>query len=131
MATLLGNHGAYYGRQDQGAGGVGIRQVGPVIGSYAQAIGQAGEVFPVTVAQVVTSDIKIGVFVQASAAVSIRYSLSNIAEAGSMDPAVRAGAVWSAAQTLAAGEIVPVMPIMFTVAEITFTNSASVAFYAR
>lgn len=131
MAKLIGNHGWYTRRQGNGPGGVGVQNLGPVIGSWEQATGQVGEVLPVTINQVAYQPLRVGIYVQASAAVSIRYSLDNIALAGSEDPVVRANATWTAPQTLAAGEIVKTTADVFTVAEITFTAAGVVSFHAR
>jgi len=130
MAKFIGNHGPYY-RRGQTPAGVGVANIGPIIGSWGQVAGKSGEIVPVTVDQVIYDQVRIGIFVQASAAVTIRYSLDNIALAGSNDPDVRDNAQWTANQSLTAGDIVQVDPIIFTVAEITFGADAIVTFYAR
>lgn len=131
MATLLGNHGPY-SRRTNAPQGVGAQMVGPIVGCHTQIAGKAGEVYAVSVNQVAyLPNVRLGIYMQSSAAVSIRYSLDGVETAGSEDPDVRAVATWSAAQALTAGTIVKPTPEAFVVAEITFTADAIVSFYAR
>lgn len=131
MATFIANRGNAFRDAAPGSVGGGGR-IGPIPGGWVQIIGQAGEVVPVTANDLSYRDFQgQGTYVQASAAVSIRYSLSPISQSGSTDPAIRSGAVWSAPQTLTAGDVVKTTADMWVTAEITFTSAASVAFMAR
>lgn len=131
MAQLIANRGAAY--RDHGPKSVGgPRLFGPIPGAWVMAIGQAGEVFPVTANDLGYKDFQgQGTFVQASAGVSIRYSMSPIAQSGSLDPIVRDGAVWTAPQTIPANSIEETDAKLWVSAEITFTAAGSVAFMAR
>lgn len=131
MAKFIGNHGWYTRRHGNGPGGVGAQNIGPVIGAWEQVSGQAGEIVPVTINLLAYEPLRLGVYVQSSAAATIRYSLDNIALAGSMDPDIRADATWTAPQTLTAGEIVRTDADVFIVAELTFTAAGIVSFHAR
>lgn len=133
MAKIIGNHGAYQRRPGSNfaSSGVGIQAVGPIVGAWSQIAGKAGDVVPVTVNMAAYIPVKIGIFVQSSAAATVRYSLDNVALAGDADPLVRENATWSDSQTLSAGDIVEVTPRVFTVAEVSFTADGIVTFYAR
>lgn len=131
MAILIGNHGPYTRRHGNGPAGVGTQNVGPIIGAWEQVAGKSGDVIPVNVDQVAYQQMKIGTFIQSSAAVTIKYSLDGIALAGSADPQIRANATWTAAQSVAAGAIVQSEAVLFTVAEITFGADGIVSFYSR
>lgn len=130
MAKFIANRGNAY--RDT-TGGMGTSQrIGPIPGGWVQVIGQAGEVIPVTANDISYKDFQgQGTYVQASAGVSIRYSLSPLAQSGSTDPIIRGGAVWTTPQTLAPTEIVETEAHLWVTAEITFTAAASVAFMAR
>jgi hypothetical protein len=131
MATFIANRGNAFRDSAPGSIGGGGR-VGPIPGGWIQVIGQAGEVIPVTANDLSYKDFQgQGTYVQASGACSIRYSLSTMAQSGSTDPAIRAGAVWTAPQTPAVNEVVKTTAELWVTAEVTFTASGSVAFMAR
>lgn len=131
MATFIANRGGAYRDSAPGSLGGG-RRIGPIPGGWVQVIGQAGEVVPVTANDLSYKDFQgQGTWVQASAGVSIRYSLSPMGQSGSTDPKIRAGAVWTSPQTVAANEIVETQAQLWVTAEVTFTAAASVAFMAR
>lgn len=131
MAKFIANRGPAWADNAPSTIG-GARRIGPIPGGWVQVIGQAGEVVPVTANDISYKDFQgQGTWLQASAAVSIRYSLSPLSQSGSQDPTIRGGAVWTAPQAVAANVIAETSAQLWVTAEITFTNAASVSFMAR
>jgi hypothetical protein len=132
MARFIANRGNAY-RDPAGANGIGTgKMLGPVPGGWVQVVGQEGDIVPVTSNDMAFRDFQgLGMFVQSDVAVSIRYSLSQLAQCGSEDATIRDSAMWTAAQTTTPGDIAPTAAGIWVCAEVTFTSAGTVAFHAR
>lgn len=127
-AKIIGNHG-YYNRG--GISGVGVEEIGPLVGQLTTVVADSASVIALSVAQVATSTYQMGICVQSDVAATIKYSLSNPALAASQDPDVRAQAIWTTAQTITPNAIDIVTPLFFTAMEITFPSAGFLYVYAR
>lgn len=126
--SVIGNHGP--GFRPQGVFGVGGRH-SSVPGSWCAISGQAGDVKAFSSAQVLNGTIEVGIYVQATGAVSLRYSLAGPEETVDVNPTLSAAAPWTAAQTLAANEIKQTEAVIWASVEVTFTEDAILYFYGR
>ncbi|SRR5690606_34599070 len=135
MAQLIGNirppiKSAGTPRNSNSVRGVGADNQAPVPIGLTHIAGRANEVIRLSTSQVLPSMGEIGVFMQSSVALSLRYSLSNPTVA--TDPTMYTSAVWTAVESLSPNVIIqPNSGNLFVVVEITFSADGIVSFYVR
>lgn len=130
MAKLFGNVSGWNWRG--GAKGIGATNVGPFPFSLVHVAGAQDEVIALDVAQFSPNHGEVGLVVQSSGTVSMKFSLTNPEISASPDSAIRANAVWTTPESVAANKIVQVNDgLPFVVVEITFTEAAIVSFHTR
>lgn len=112
--------------------GVGTSARGSQFGSYVTFSGEAGEVGYLGVSQAVTGNYENTVAIQASAAITVEYTLSEENLVTNGDPLVAESATWGSSQSVAANDIVEVNNgLPFTGMKITFTADSVVTIMAR
>lgn len=116
MITLVGNHKRGY--LGHGIDGVGSSQVVTGIAATTIAASEAGDIWVQQLAAL-KSDLNMGVYLQATGAVTVEYTLMNAGIAADPDPAISASATWSPPVTLVPGVITHVESI-FTCMRLTF-----------
>ncbi|MNY30833.1 hypothetical protein D3C86_1649630 [compost metagenome] len=127
---IFGNRGpGWKGAQAQG---VGISARGSQFGSWVTLTGEAGEVAYAGVSQTVTGTYENAVAVQANAAVTLEFTLSEENLVTNGDPLVAESATWGSSQSVAAGDIVELNNgLPFTGMKITFTADTVIQIMAR
>ncbi len=116
MITPIGNHKRGY--LGHGIDGVGTSEVVVGIAATTIAASAAGDVWVQQLAAL-KSDLNMGVYLQATGAVTVEYTLMNAGIAGNPDPAISDSATWTPPVALVPGAITHVESI-FTCMRLTF-----------
>lgn len=116
MITIVGNH--IRNHLGRGINGVGTGQVVNGTATTTVAASEAGDQWVQQLAGL-KSDLNMGVYVQATVAVELEFTLSQAGLAANPDPLVAADATWTPPIVLAPGEIKHIESI-FTAMRMTF-----------
>jgi hypothetical protein len=119
VARSLGNHApGFKGRQMSGIG-TAAKPMGLGWDSFVAT--DSGDQLVIQLSSIVIGDINFGVFFQASSAITVEFTLSNVATATDPDPAANAATIWGNSLSVPAGQITQA-PVLFTACRITFTG---------
>jgi hypothetical protein len=125
----IGNRGRVFGAGANPLNGIGkIALVNDV--NWVGVSGKAGDKVPLSFGNVCPCAPNLGLAVQSAVAVTLEFTLANLASALSPDPNDQAMVPWGNSLTLAAGEIQSI-EFPFSAVLITFTASGEVYFAAR
>jgi hypothetical protein len=120
--TVIGNSGRAY--SNAGIQGVGIGSLPSGMGWVGLINNAAGDQHIVTLQNIVSGDINQGIFFQASQAVTVEFTLSNIGAIMNNDPASQASVLWGNSLSLTADTITP-CDLLFTACRITFPTKGT------